>query len=75
MRGIVDENWLRLKHRLKDFWHKLFGEKGRESWRGSNLTPGFAGIYRCLPRATCAQSCGFERPRVSGGHHASIDCF
>jgi len=30
MRSILDENWERVKHRLKDFWHRLFGEKGRD---------------------------------------------
>jgi|HubBroStandDraft_2_1064218.scaffolds.fasta_scaffold283012_2 hypothetical protein len=29
MRNILDENLASLKHRLKDFWHKLIGEKGR----------------------------------------------
>jgi hypothetical protein len=27
MRNIVDENWQRLKRRLKDFWNSLIGEK------------------------------------------------
>jgi hypothetical protein len=27
MRNIVDENWRRLKHRLRDFWNALSGEK------------------------------------------------
>jgi hypothetical protein len=27
MRNIVDENWQRLKRRLKDFWNALVGEK------------------------------------------------
>jgi hypothetical protein len=30
MRDTVDDNWQRLKHRIKEFWHKLIGEKGRE---------------------------------------------
>jgi hypothetical protein len=28
MRNIVDENWQRLKRRLRDFWNTLIGEKG-----------------------------------------------
>jgi hypothetical protein len=31
MRNAMDENWQRLKHRIKEFWHKLSGETGRES--------------------------------------------
>jgi hypothetical protein len=27
MRNIVDENWRRLKRRLKDFWNSLIGEQ------------------------------------------------
>jgi hypothetical protein len=27
MRNIVDENWQRLKRRLRDFWNTLIGEK------------------------------------------------
>lgn len=27
MRIILDENWQRLKRRLKDFWNTLIGEK------------------------------------------------
>jgi hypothetical protein len=27
MRNIVDENWQRLRRRLKDFWNRLIGEK------------------------------------------------
>jgi hypothetical protein len=29
MRNIVDDDWQRLKRRLKDFWNKLIGEKSR----------------------------------------------
>jgi hypothetical protein len=29
MRNILDENLRSLKHRLKEFWHKLIGEKAR----------------------------------------------
>jgi hypothetical protein len=32
MRNIVDENWQRLKRRLKDFWNSLIGEKRRPSF-------------------------------------------
>jgi hypothetical protein len=27
MRNIVDENWQRLRQRLRDFWKTLLGEK------------------------------------------------
>jgi hypothetical protein len=27
MRNIVDENWQRLRRRLRDFWNTLLGEK------------------------------------------------
>ena len=32
MRNIVDDNWQRLKRRLKDFWSNLIGEKRRPSF-------------------------------------------
>jgi hypothetical protein len=32
MPNIVDENWQRLKRRLKDFWKSLIGEKRRPSF-------------------------------------------
>jgi hypothetical protein len=32
MRNIVDENWQRLKRRLKDLWNSLIGEKRRPSF-------------------------------------------
>jgi hypothetical protein len=32
MRDIVDENWQRLKRRLKDFWNSLIGEQRRLSF-------------------------------------------
>jgi hypothetical protein len=32
MRDMVDENWQRLKRRLKDFWNSLTGEQRRPSF-------------------------------------------
>jgi len=32
MRNIVDDNWQRLKRRLKDFWSNIIGEQRRPSF-------------------------------------------
>jgi hypothetical protein len=32
MRNTVDENWQRLKRRLKDFWNRLIDDKRRPSF-------------------------------------------
>jgi hypothetical protein len=33
MREIVDDNWERLKSRVKDFWNRLFDENNRRNYR------------------------------------------
>jgi hypothetical protein len=30
MQSIVNDNWERLKSRVKDFWNKLFDQKNRQ---------------------------------------------